>query len=46
MSSDTPVPKAVRLALGAAPDAASLKGALIRVAGLLEGPKGGAMGVV
>ncbi|TWB43476.1 aminotransferase-like domain-containing protein [Nitrospirillum pindoramense] len=46
LSSDTPVPKAVRLALGAAPDAAALKGALIRVAGLLEGPKGGALGVV
>ncbi|MEA1672464.1 PLP-dependent aminotransferase family protein [Nitrospirillum sp. BR 11163] len=47
LSTDTPVPAAVRLALGAAPDTASLKGALIRVAGLLAGPKGGgAPGVI
>ncbi|MBB6252895.1 PLP-dependent aminotransferase family protein [Nitrospirillum iridis] len=47
LSSDSPVPNAVRLALGAAPDTAALKGALIRVAGLLAGPKGGgAVGVI
>ncbi|MDE1146865.1 MAG: PLP-dependent aminotransferase family protein [Azospirillaceae bacterium] len=40
---DPSLANAVRLALGAAPDLASLKGALIRVAGLLEAPRGAAV---